>query len=113
MRRFQYSAKPEDIRHYLEALGYETVEHHNRYDNEPEGFDIVGTTISYDLIMEGKVVGHGLAVLRDSLLVPDPNNPYNTLTDDDPERYQRSVKLYRKLYRRFRKPEPSLPQNHA
>jgi hypothetical protein len=106
VRKFQYYATREEVAHFLKLLGYETVEIYDRHRQEALGYKIVDTTIdlSYDLVLNGMLVGHGMIrLLRDSL-DPDPDNPLNRLVNNDLERYERSLKLYRKLYRQFGKP---------
>jgi hypothetical protein len=106
-RKFRYYADPREIANYLEGLGYEVTERHDRQGKEARGFVVAGTTIdlSYDHVIDGKVVGHGLIRLQEGTLDPDPNNPYNNLVNDDPERYKQSLKLYRRLHSRFGRPK--------
>ncbi len=105
VRRFRYYAKPEEIRKYLEELGYEIEERCTQDGKEATGFDVRNTTVglSYDPIVRGHVVGYGMIGLKESTLDPDPNNPNNMLVNSDPERYETSLRLYRKLQRQFGK----------
>lgn len=106
MRSFRYYGDPEEIADYLRKLGYDVVDKYDRYGKEVLGFTVAGTTVdlSYDLIADRKVVGHGLIRLLRRSLEPDPDNPHNKIVNEEPEWYEQSLQLYRRLYRQFGKP---------
>lgn len=107
-RRFRYCRTADEIRDYLAGLGFQTREDYSEDGLVATGFTVVDTTVdlSYDIIVDGRIVANGMVRLSDELSVPDPRNPYNRIIDVDPQRYERSRKLYQKLYRRFSKPKP-------
>ncbi len=109
MRKFRYFANPDEVVNYLVGLGYEVEDIYDRYGKEILGFSIINTTVdlSYDLVLDGKVVGHGMIRLLRGTLDQDPTNPNNKLVNEDGERYERSLKLYQKLKRRFGQPRSS------
>jgi hypothetical protein len=96
MRKFQYQARPDEVRQFLERLGFATDLTYGRYEPDPIGFTVRGTTVrlDYDLVVDGRIVAFGMI----SML----NTPIST--GDDPQIAAASVKLYEKLYRRFRTP---------
>ena len=108
VRKFVYNAKPEVVADYLRDSGYEIEYVTSRDGKEVIGFSVIDTTVqlSYDLDRNGLTIGRGMISLRHSILIPDPQDPHNKLVDEDPERYQRSLRLYRKLYQKFSKPHP-------
>lgn len=104
LRKFVYDAAATEIRKYVEQLGFETVDNYSRDGQEIIGFSVVDTTVSlnYDIKLGDDTLGQGMISLHDSRLVPDPNNSHNSIIDADATRYAKSLKLYQKLYRRFR-----------
>ena len=98
-RKFRYYAKPEEIKQYLIERGYSIQDLYSRYETEPTGLAIVDTTVrlDYDLVIGESVVAEGMITMR--------NTPITT--GGDPEKAERSLKLYQKLYRRFSKPSKS------
>lgn len=92
-RKFRYHAEPEEIRSYVENLGFRTEEYYHQ-SGEPSGFKICDTYLSvgYGIIENGERIAFGLVVL-----FPDVFHR-NEMEEE------RSSKLYRKLYRKFRKP---------
>ena len=97
----RYHAAPEVIREYVESHGYETEDIRLEHMDGPAGFRVRGTTveISFDLYRNGHVWGFGMITL----------NNYRSLGNAaaDEARAASSLKLYRQLYRRFRKPRPT------
>ena len=99
-RKFRYHAEPQEVKRYVEALGYQTEETYNRERTRATGFAIRDTTVqlSYDLAIKQPVtgdlmtVGYGLIDLSDDIFS----------TGGDADKLQRSRELYEKLYRRFR-----------
>ncbi len=61
-RGFRYYAEHEEVRKYMEALGYQTKDHFDRYDEGPSSFDILNTTVEvgYDHIVNGQIIGYRL-----------------------------------------------------
>jgi hypothetical protein len=106
MRRFRYYSDPQKIKDFLKQSGFELQERYSRDGSEALGFAVQGTYIelSYDLVVEGQTVGHGMIVLHDSLLISDPQNPDNRLVVSDAQQYAESLRLYRRLQHRFGKP---------
>ena len=94
-RAFVYYVEPEEVKKYLTDLGYQTENLHNRSQGQIGGFAVIGTTVQvgYDLIVAGRFAAERrIAVLTDPLH-----------TGNDLEKLERSLKLYQKLYNRFRK----------
>jgi hypothetical protein len=100
-RSFRYFADPAKVRQYVEDLGYQTKETHNDERTRATGFTVRGTTvdISYDLVLPHPVTGE-LATAAYGLITLW-NDPFSTR--GDPELLERSLKLYEKLYGRFRR----------
>jgi hypothetical protein len=96
MRKFQYYADPDEVRRFLEQSGFKIDAAYGRYETEPIGFTVRGTTVrlDYDLVMDGHIVAFGMI----SML----NTPMTT--GGDSQMAAASTKLYEKLYRRFRTP---------
>ena len=95
-RHFRYNSEPEQIRDYLSGLGYATDEIYDRDTKQATGFAIRGTTVrlGYWLVTQGMISpAHPTIFLL--------NTPETT--NGDLEMAERSMKLYQKLYRRFRK----------
>jgi hypothetical protein len=111
MKRFRYYSDPQKVKDFLEHSGLEIEERYSRDGSEALGFVVKGTYIelSYDLVVEGRTVGHGMIVLHDNSLIPDPDNPHNKLLVSDAQHYAESLRLYRRLQHRFGKPTSGDP----
>ena len=95
-RKFQYYANPDEVRQFLERLGFATDLAYSRYETEPIGFTVRGTTVrlDYNLVVDGRIVAFGMISVS--------TTPIST--GDDPQIAAASVQLYEKLYRGFRTP---------
>jgi hypothetical protein len=95
-RNFRYYVQPEEIRKYIESLGYRIEDMCLPGEQEPWGFRVCDTTIelSYDLIMDGDRQAWGTVGI------------YNTPLElgDEEEKAERSRKLYLRLHRKFNRP---------
>jgi hypothetical protein len=94
-RAFSYTGPAEAVRDYLTTAGYETDALYDRAGETIIGFTIRDTTIqvSYALLVDGRAAGEPMISLRNSLIT----------TGGDQAKAERSLQLYHKLYRRFRK----------
>jgi len=94
-RQFPYYVEPEEVRKYVHELGYQTEEIYNHEQSKVVGFLVVGTSviIGCNLISNGKIIAQREIAFK--------NDPY--WIGDDSRKAERSLKLYQKLYRRFRK----------
>jgi hypothetical protein len=95
-RHFAYGDEPEVIRNYITDLGCITDEVYDRDTKQATGFAIRGTTVrlGYRLVTQGMMSpAHPTIFLL--------NTPETT--NGDLEMAERSMKLYQKLYRRFRR----------
>src|SRR5437870_12214165 len=102
VRRLQYYGSPDEIKDYLNNLGYKVQEHHYSDDkSKVTGFTVLGTDVrlSYDLVSRHPVTGD-LTTLGFGMIGLH-TNPQSL--DYSPEKAARSLKLYEKLYRRFRR----------
>jgi|GEM_PF-5386712 len=99
-RSFRYNAAPEVVRAYVTDLGYQTDDAHYQHGGEPFGFTIRDTTIqvSYPTISKHSSTGDLITAIPG--VVSLDNNPYSSGYTHD--KAERSISLYRKLYRRFR-----------
>ena len=100
---FTYYAESGEIKAFLEDLGFEVNVVHS-----PEGkevrFDVLGTTVElgYGVVISGKRYAHGSISI---FTILDPS----TYTLLDPEKANRSEKLYQTLKWRFGKPPEKNP----
>ena len=100
-KRFRYHADPQQVKQYVEALGYQVTEFHSQDETDVLGFRVHETTVelSYDPIAKDpttgdlKRVGYGLITLWD--------DAYSIGADTG--KLERSRSLYEQLYRRFRR----------
>jgi hypothetical protein len=112
MAAFRYRVEPGEIKIYLRKQGYETKERYNQDGTLATGFDVLDTYIevSYDILAVHPITGdmltagYGLVSLRKQVLVRDPVRGSGWWVESDPEKYRESLRLYRRLYRRFRRP---------
>jgi hypothetical protein len=93
VRRFVYNTASSEIKEYLQDQGYQIQEYYST-TGEPVGFDVVGTTIrlGYQFVDGRYVQGATISML---------NHP--AVVEHEPETVGQSVRLYERLYRRFRK----------
>lgn len=91
-RRFVYAGDPEDIRLYIEGLGYDTKDVLS--EGKTIGFDIIGTTVrvDFDISVGERVVARGMISVTNNQLT----------VGNDVEKAEQSLKLYEQLNRRFR-----------
>jgi hypothetical protein len=96
-RRFRYYATPDELKRFLHGLGYETQDVYSQNGERVTSFRVSDANIDvgYDIVVQGRVVGHGLVGLN--------TNPFQP--DYSPGKAEASLKLYQKLYRKFRKPQ--------
>ncbi|MCG8351305.1 MAG: hypothetical protein MI924_26330 [Chloroflexales bacterium] len=100
-RRFCYSAEPEEIKTYLAEQDYHTEEVYNREGDQAIGFAVSNTTIEvgYPSILENPSSGELMS--SGQPMISMRNSPITT--GGGTEKTERSLALYQKLYRRFRK----------
>ena len=94
-RQFPYYVEPEEVIKYVHELGYQVEAIYNHEHSKVVGFLVVGTSviIGSDLIANGKFIAQREIAFK--------NDPY--WIRDDFRKAERSLKLYQKLYRTFRK----------
>ena len=100
-RKFRYHAEPEEVKKYIEALGYQTEGSYDRDHNRASGFAVRDTTVqlSYNLVRpdtvtgEERIFGYRLVTMWEGIFS----------TVGDVEKLRRSRELYEKLYKRFRR----------
>jgi hypothetical protein len=92
-RSFRYYASPEEVRSFVEALGYKVADKYDHTRTKVIGFLVPGTTVelSYDLVVGGRVVGYGSISTLEGI--------------GEPDALARGKELYRKLNHRFAKPK--------
>jgi hypothetical protein len=93
-RHFIYQVSPAELKDYLHQSGYETEELFNREGTQTLGFKVSKTTlvVGYPIWLQGREVAKGGVTLRNT---PDA-------TQGKLEMAEQSLKLFHKLYRRFR-----------
>lgn len=100
-KRFCYHTEPKEIKMYLAELGYQTEELYNRAGDHAIGFAICNTTITVGYPSTIENPGSGEFMSSGQPMISMRNSPITTGGNE--EKAERSLVLYQKLYRRFRK----------
>lgn len=108
MAGFYYRVEPEEIKQWLTQHGY-ALEELQWSDGVPRCARVIGTTIHilYPIVRIDDRSGEYMTALHAQVTMN--NNKFSL--DYDPEVTEHSMKLYRRLYRRYRSMYRRTPKN--